>query len=806
MKERIEDTLAEKPDDPQALAALGEIKLDEKDLASAVDLFRRSYALEANPATRVQLVEGLLEGLRGDFAAYRQSLDELDQLIQQPRHRVEYLRFKAMGLQQAGEVLPAFETYLQLVDEQAPWETDDIDENLSVRRDRWIREQLAQLRNAADLDTERRIDAIVNRRLEDALAADSVEVLRSFVSVFGSLPVATTARTALVNKLAPDELLEQSLLLQNQILSSDDAVAGPAVARMAVALAQAGRPELAAVYYRQLAGRLADVVCLDGQTGRQLVASVTDDDVRTHLGDGDWPTGSVTAQDQKLSLRGRRIVRPQRNMNLEIVGARGPLFQDVNLSIVFDAQQHLVADDGLGRNRFRVLLSQQNARRFVGGRSAYNIPSISYASVHGGLVVLSMGTHLVAIDTIRSGDTLANRVLWTEDLNDQLGGVAAMQSIVPRPVNLKWGGARYVPEDGYGRRYGTIGPVTSGGVYFQRLHDLYCVDPLTGKTIWMRNNVPQGLDLFGDDEFLLAAPVGEGETLVLRASTGELVGTRRVAAIEDRMTILGRCVLSWQLHDGHPRVEMRDVVADRVLWSYDFAAGSKAAIVAEDVVGVYQPDGEFSLVRLSDGKRLAHERLETVKTLLGIHLLSSEQGYLLATHAAAPANSNRSVQPYPNVPDCPLVTGHLYAFDRDGQPRWPKPVAVTQQGLLLSQPSELPVLVLLRQMNRPGPISSRDPKLSVMCIDKRTGEVVYHKDDLQGTTISSCTLEADPTKHTVTITLPGHVITLAYTPEKDLPQASATSPDERQAAARVILEAIGFPAASAASPVDTNSK
>ncbi len=401
---------------------------------------------------------------------------------------------------------------------------------------------------------------------------------------------------------------------------------------------------------------------------------------------------------------------------------------------------------------------------------------------------------------------MANRVLWTEDLNDQIGGAATMQSIVPRAVNLKWGGARYVPEDNYGRRYGTIGPVTADGVYFQRLHDLYCVDPLSGKTVWMRKNVPLGLDLFGDDEFLIASPVGDSETLVLRAATGELVGARRVAPIEDRMAIVGRQVLAWQSHDGHPRIEMRDVVADEVVWSYEFAAGSKAAVVAEEVVGVYQPDGEFSLIRLADGKRLVHDGLKPEKTLLGIHLLASRQGYLLATHVAAPANSNRSVQPYPNVPDCPLVTGHIHAFDRQGKSLWPKPVAVTQQGLLLSQPADLPVLVLLRQMNRPGPISSRDPKLSVMCIDKRSGQVVYDKDDLPGTAISSCTLEADLADHTVTIALPSQMITLAYTQQPLQPRSATVSPAERQLAEQVILEAIGFAAANSTPATDGTSK
>jgi outer membrane protein assembly factor BamB len=453
-----------------------------------------------------------------------------------------------------------------------------------------------------------------------------------------------------------------------------------------------------------------------------------------------------------------------------------------------------VADDGYGANRFRILLSEQGMRRVVHARSAYSIPSISYASMHGGLVVLSMGTQLMAIDTLRSGDSLANRVLWTEDLSDQIGGMSSMQSVVPRAIGLKWGGTRFVPEDTFGRRYGTIGPVTTDGVFYQRLHDLYCVDPLSGKTIWMRKNVPLGLDLFGDGEYLFAAPPAKnGETLVLRASTGELLGTRRIAPIEDRMVTLGQKMLTWQPVEGQQSLEMRDLAADQVSWSFRFAAGSKAALVAQEVVGVLQPDGEFSLIRLADGQRLTQEKLIADKMLLGIYLLPWERGYILATHAAVTASSNQSVQPYPNTPDCPLLTGRLYAFDREnGKPLWPAPVKISQQGLLLSQPRDLPMLVLLRQMTRPGPISSRDPRLSVLCIDKRTGKVVYDREDLPGTTVSSCSLSADPAQQRVTIALPNQEITLTYTDETgDAKPAEPTAAD-RQRAADAILEAIGL--------------
>jgi outer membrane protein assembly factor BamB len=807
LKKRVSDALAANPDDAGALAALGEVKMDEGPLSEAVELFRRSYALKADEATRGQLIESLLEGLRVDFPAYRGALAELEKLVDQPRHRLEFLRLKAIGLQAAGDVLPAFDAYLRLVDEQTPWEMQQIDDHLSVRRDRWIRQQLARLRMSADPAAEKHIDAVVAARLEAALAADTTEALRGFLNVFGSQPAAGRARDALVARLGADDLLEKNLLLEQRAQSKTDAVAAEATARMAQALVSAGQTELAGAYYEQLAGRFAQVKSLDGKTGAELLAALPKDSpLEARLRAGPWPEGVVSVREEKGSTRNMREAR-SRVAELRIDGPRGTLFQNVELAIVSDAQQYLSAKDGLGVERFRIVLNDPGTQRSFSSRNVYGAQAINYAKVYGGLAVLSMGTQLVAVDTLRGGNSTASRILWSHDLNDQLGGMEGVQPVVPRALNVKWGRIRFVSEDSQGRRFGTIGPVSENGVYFQRMHDLHCVDPLTGKTIWVRNNVPPGLHLFGDDEYLFASPSNDGETLVLSAATGELLGTRKLPPLESRMSTVGRQVLCWMTSGQQNVVEMRDAWLDKVVWSYAFAAGSKADVVAEQVVGVLEPGGEFSLVRLSDGKRLAKEQLEKEDRLHAIYLLPSDEGYLLVTHFNGPNNSNLSVHAYPQTVDCPLLSGRVYAFDgQTGRSLWP-PVSVVQHGLLLSQPSELPVLVFVRQAIAARPIRSRDPQLSVMCIDKRSGRVLYHKEDLPGTNLSSCEMTANQAAHTVSIALPTRVITLTYTNNPvDLQAKRPVSPEDRRLAAQVILSALGLAATPEAKVNDAASR
>jgi len=770
LKEQIAAALAKNPDDPRALAGLGEVKLDEKKLPEAVDLFRRSYRLKPDESTREQLIETLLQSLRSDFASHRENLEELESLVQEPKHRVEFLRLKAAGLQAAGEILPAFETYMKLVDVPGVTALEAIEERLSVRRDRWIRSQLESLTAAANAEQRSTIDAAVDQRLGQALAAGSIDALRAYLAVFGGMPSAERARDALVDRLSTDDLLERNLLLRARERSGDPAKAGNATARLARILREAGRPELAGAYYRQLAGRFADTVCEDGKTGAQLIAALAADDTgRKWIAvDRPWPNGKVTVHDQPPTPRtSGASVRIQRTIDLELVGPVSPLFRDVTVS--YDVQQYLVAQDGLGERRFRIPLFEQGGRRAPAiNRNAYNAPALSYASVNGGLIVMSLGNQILAVDTLRTGETSSNRVLWTEELNDPIGGFPGSQGVLSRPINLAWGGVRYVPEDAFGRRLGSVGPVNDDGVCFQRLHDLNCVDPITGKTVWTRRNVPLGNDLFGDEELLFVAPTGDTDTLVLRAATGQTVGTCRVPTLERRVATIGRLVLSWEPQN---QLQLRDAWEGKTLWTHAFAAGSKAALVAHEAVGVLQPDGTFCLLTLPDGKKLVDEKLEPESALVGIFLLRSTDGYLLVTNGSTRGEPHVAVQPIPAAPNN-IISGRVYAFDgASGKKMWPAPLVVSQQGLLPSQPSALPVLVFARQLQRVNAANAREPKTSVLCVDKRTGRVLYQNDQLPGSSIAAFDMVGDPVAHAVTVTLPSQVITLTFTDEALPPQA-----------------------------------
>ena len=131
-------------------------------------------------------------------------------------------------------------------------------------------------------------------------------------------------------------------------MSPADAV--DAAARLAALLDKAGRQDLAAIYYRQLADRLGDVAGPGGKTGKQLVEDLPADQPRRQLAGPD--NGPGRPAKSRLARPGRGAERRQRgprSVDLEVVGPRGPFFEDMTVSLDLQTQM-LVGKDGFGEN------------------------------------------------------------------------------------------------------------------------------------------------------------------------------------------------------------------------------------------------------------------------------------------------------------------------------------------------------------------------------------------------------------------------------------------------------------------------
>ena len=738
LRKQVAATLKDHPDDPQAMARQGELLLDEGKLAEAVGQLRRSYELQADPRTRELLVDALLEGLRLDFAGRRQDAAEIERLAEQPAERARYQRLMALGLQQSGESLAAFDAYLLMVDlKHPPEELERVEHALNVRRDRWVRARLAALSEAAEPGDRETIRARLHTLLEQAKSEPAPDALRAFVSFFGAFPEANQAREVLAGRLLEDDsLLEAEQLLLRLSASPEPARAAAATAQLARLLLKSGRTADAAIHCRKLQNEWADVACLDGKTGRQFVAElVTAEDLRRQLAaPAVWPEGEVEKHAEASSA-----LATYRNVSIDFRGPQGPYFEHMTLES--DQQQGaLVARDSLGREVWRVALHERGGMNPMG----FN-PAINHVRVDGHFMLASLGYQLVAIDALGAPGKGGPRVLWRQDLGDG-SGITRQATI--RAVNMPWGVPRVQTIDLHGRPIGNTGPVGDDFACFQRLRNLAVVDPLTGDALWTRSDVPAGSEAFGDASLLFVVPPNAHEATVYRTVDGQELGRRALPAYEQRVLTIGRLVLAWTLGEagGKATLKLFDPWEQKELWRRQFEAEAKFASLGEEAIGVLERSGKFVLLDLPSGQAKIEAEVTAEPSLDKIYLIRSATRDMLITNRPWQHRNNFIVNAPPS-PGGEVIDGMIHGFDRQTG----KKVYSTRlehKGLAYGQPYDLPILTFAANIQSQMR-NAQTPHGNVMCLDKRNGRVIY-EEDLPGP-IGSVDVASDVDKHEVTI-------------------------------------------------------
>lgn len=787
LERELQTTLKNQPDDARALLRAGEVRLDAGRLDDAVELFRRSFQLSGQDAAlagvreeaRTWLASSLLAGLRGDFPKYRAAANELQALIEGPEQRTALLRALAAGQVRQGDAAAALAPILELADQAAEQQTlDRVDDSLSLRRERAARALLAELLTAAKPADRAAIDAAVAQRFAAARAVQDVDALvrslRRFVETFAPHPLADDARVELAERLiGTGNLLEAELNLLDVAAAADEVQARAAQARLALLLVRSRRPEHALPYLRRLAGPWAGVVCLEGKTGGQLIADLpADSPARQALAPpADWPSGRVDSSE-RIVARGTVSFPTRRTLAL-----RAPLDPLLaRSSLVFDdATGDLLGRDPLGVEYFRANLGATGGTRrsrelvnfanpniqFAQAARYSQAPAADAAGARGHLLVATVGTRVAAVDTLFRGDAGNAGSLWMQQQTD----LAALQARGGKQLAPFWGPPSAVPTDAAGREVGTpLGPVTAAGVCVQRFRDLECVDLLTGQPRWRRENVAQGSELFGDDELLFVLPPGERAALVLRMLDGELVGEREVPPRELRMNTFGRRALAWRVEGERAVLALRDLWTGRDVWAEPFAANSKSTLLDDVEVGVLEPNRQFRLLRLADGRTLLKQAIPDAplpanvrKEVAAIYLFAAgEQVLLLLDHG-----TKEGFSPPTPVSGSVLVGGNLFALARaTGALAWAAPVPVPSHGLLLDQPRDVPLLVFASVTTQGTPGTQRIAG-RLLAIDKRTGRKAYENDNHSSMNYTS-TLEVRGNRadHTVVLASNSKEITL----------------------------------------------
>jgi outer membrane protein assembly factor BamB len=259
---------------------------------------------------------------------------------------------------------------------------------------------------------------------------------------------------------------------------------------------------------------------------------------------------------------------------------------------------------------------------------------------------------------------------------------------------------------------------------------LKCADLLTGEPLWTRKDVPRGSELLGDDEVVIAAAPNERMLFVISMIDGRLISQRPLGELSWLLTT-GRNIarLSAPIGAARQTLLIADAVTNETIYAADYTA-PRLTVIEPNLVLVYEPTGKFHAVDVRTGTVIIDHGLEAYPNVASLQGYLADDTLIVATSGPIGAGKHQVVGA-----DYPLVNGFVYAFSLEtAKPLWPAPAVVRDRGLGLHLPADLPLVVFAdRESQRDA--RTGNMKLRLLCLDRRTGEAVYHNDDLPDTVI-----------------------------------------------------------------------
>jgi hypothetical protein len=174
------------------------------------------------------------------------------------------------------------------------------------------------------------------------------------------------------------------------------------------------------------------------------------------------------------------------------------------------------------------------------------------------------------------------------------------------------------------------------------------------------------------------------------------------------------------------QLSITDVWEQKTLYEVELPNSARISVVDPHAIAVLDPAGQFRVIDVQTGQPIIDQKLEDLPDVTAFHTMRGGDDLFVLISGQVQPQFKALGQPF----DYPVVNGPVYAFNmKSGKELWPGPAIVRNRGIFLSQPPDVPFLVLAdQQMTRDA--AGGGAQLRVLCLDKRTGETVHRNDRL----------------------------------------------------------------------------
>lgn len=290
------------------------------------------------------------------------------------------------------------------------------------------------------------------------------------------------------------------------------------------------------------------------------------------------------------------------------------------------------------------------------------------------------------------------------------------------------------------------------------------VDPLTGKLLWSRDDLPAGCDLMGDRERIFATPPNNEQTSVFRAIDGKLLDRRPGFPMSERLAVLGTLLLRWEADAKPPQCGLFDPWHQRYVWQRELVADSQLAMAGDSALGIVEPTGAVTLLDVADGTERLSGKIEPLNKLDDVTFLRFDDVFVLATSVPVDDNLGRMIA-MRGFGGGRMVNGKLFGLDAaTGKLLWSTPI--TNQQVRVGQPTGVPVLIACNRFQKRvklqnNSIRHEPPQLLLKCVDCRDGRVL-HESAAKNAYWANYDFSTDPQAHKAVVEISDRIVELQF--------------------------------------------
>ena len=708
----IEKMLRSNPDHFEALVRKSELLIHQGKHQAALDLLDRAGKIESESVDVQWLsVAAMLALLRESPEESEHLVPRLEQLVDLPSERVEFLRLQVGAALKKGSYESSFQGLLKLSDlskdRSAP--ASAIDE--AERRcswGQWIAARTKEIANLADEDQLKQINNELDLIIQPKLESGN-ETLQRIVHDFGSLEI-QDARKVLCDRYIGSKtfLSAERLLLGHKAASFSD-LSGMSTAELlllAKTLSGGNLDDDAVRVLNEIAKRdgVSDQdAALAGQMRKEAqIESTVDWDDKVAL---NWESSALATR----GIRGLDLGQKIRRTGIEY----GESFRGWQL--VYQSAT-LGIRNPLGR--------------FIGLSPRRNEKDRE-ARIYGGVMLLIRPGEVTAVDLykIRQNQGIES-ILWVD-------GAEGVSIASRRSDTSPFGDTFYRSymnnkDSSVDRRY-IVGGVMGDRVILLKGNELFALNVMNRSELWKTSLDVTAISVVcGSDKIALVA---ENAVTYVDAIDGNVLGKEKFEFGEDWATA-GKHVLCFSKSEtpGKRNVKLvdpftRKVVTQTDWWEMQSNTESRGygRVVNNRYMVLLDTDGNLLVWDIRDGKQVTKEKTFAYADLLDVNAVEL-QGRLVIipsrNHNIANTQSNRTTTQH----GFEHKTAHalISVALNDGSIQWTREFD-KPWGCTLAQPAQTPLLLLNRRMDSYPGTGARKVTMDTTAIDVRNGKALHER-------------------------------------------------------------------------------